>query len=155
MKLNAKALLQNIATLGYTGTKATHETIKKIREEKHTPVISEVAGFLWLVPAFGWFFFAMELLDVLSLHSGSPNLSFKEIYDVLGLFPGCFVYFSLIHFPIGIAILQHLKKQECGRRWQVLWFAGYALDWSLPEHFKQTDLEPAGIVNDGAAPHRD
>lgn len=147
MNLNPRAIILNFLTLGYTGAMATHQTAKKIKEERSFPVVSEVAGFLWLVPAFGWFLFAVELLDIVPIASGELNLSLKEIYDVLWLFPGCFAYFSLIHFPVGLAVLQHLREQQKGSRAKVLWFAGYALESDLMENLNQTKLEPVAGEN--------
>ncbi|MGJ8651686.1 MAG: hypothetical protein ACSHX8_00300 [Opitutaceae bacterium] len=135
MEIKGKAIALNILTLGYTGAKATHDTIKRIKEKRSIPTLPEVALFIYLVPMIYWLSFFLDIAILLGVDlpqdiRGDFGVS---AFDTL---VGAFITFSFIHLILGVALLQNLKEQKNGHRAAIIWFGCYALDWDPLESFK-------------------
>lgn len=150
MNFDLKAIALNVLTLGFTGAKASNQTIERIKKKRSIPVISQIAVFLYFVPIYGWISFFVGTAALIG-YEPIPELVEDFGGNPAFVISGAFFTFSLIHLVLGTAILQHLKEQKEGHRAKIIWFGCYGLKWDPLEHLKEDDLERGELVNTSSA----
>ena len=143
MQIQKMKIIINVLTIGFYGWKRVSVLSAKYSLNRRVLLFDRVQTLMFLLPIFmgGLIFFEVfGLVDrffnwnvflgdalILSNPSEIP-------LELLSVFLTVFLTFSLIHFSLAFALIQHMKTPETGEVARILWFGLYALDWELSDY---------------------